>query len=709
MQRSSSIFFIACSFYLNLITCSYPQEADIHSSIRLLEIDSFMDISDPLAKTKSRLETPKLTDTLVFLQLRQQSNSTGTAGAPEGFLGLTYTPELAIGLFFGMILVLVLLKSFLLYFPIENKIVLKFLKVISLSLMPYILLLILFSFIILMTMSSTINISLVEFINSISLFIIVWFVLGVIISIFSLMVIRKWESLEKKNNSFSATKTKYEAEVSSKAPEVNVTPAMQECYDIFEFLITKHLFINPVYSCFKPSSLRKDFSLSEYLTKKFIDQFKKLFSLTIAGWMVFIVLSMIWRVIVTESSLSKFLFITIYPAILCVALLIMRLYLIEINRNFSKQVTDSDCSNFNQTLDYNSHLGIEFVPKYLKKYMTNEASKADPEANAVNNHFVVRAPSLFESIAAFGIFGKYFIELILQAVLMSGIGCITLLISSEIRHLAIVYGVWVYPFLIIYLIVFIFLFSYLLTLNLRWLTLYSSLEMNRDDLTIKEVNSAQLTKAASHYNKLFNSFKMIYFDKLDVENRANKSEYSGYRLNNKYMKNLIDYQFNVFLIHKLKMEGLSEDEIKSLDLGSLNIQIDNELTIFLNTCGNFLEESEIEFMLHFTEKRRDAKGSNPTHITINDIYDILGAMLFFKAKDPAQIVQEVIVNYLISVNVNHYNIIPQSILRSLFEDFQEYFDKESVAVLIDELPYFKEISLDSIVQHIVINRRYYPN
>lgn len=742
MSKPSSIFFLVCSLFLLRLDCSNPlNKADnqislypnVETNITETQDDSKQikpvsslrkggallqvrdnrfnatgdSLDESIAANSTQANTTNTTNTTAT-----NNSTTNSTNLPLNSknLTVTYSRSIAVGIFFILIAALVLVKMVYIHFPIENTQFLDNLKAVSVATFPYLMVFLLFSFISLLVMSNTVNISILNFVNIISIFFLVMFATGTLISLFCSFISRNWEAIEKKSgNSFTFTKSRYEREAANIDTAKETTPEIQECFEIFEFLLMKSYFINPVYCTFKPSFLRKEFSLSKYLSKSITLQLKRLFRLSLLGWIGFLFVIMILEVLVTASPLSKILFITLFPVLLCLLALGMKLYLNEIYRRIIKKVSDYDSTGFNQAMETTSYIGGDNPPLYLKKYLTAKEDKFEVESHLINNHFMVRGPSLYESVLSFGIFGKYTIELALQIIMLSGISSISVLITRDISVFNDAFGLWTTPFYTIFALLFIGLSSYLLSLNLNLLTLYSSLEMSKDQTIIDSCIDDQTKSSAQLYNKIYNSFKMIYFDKEEIETKANNSDLVANKLKNKSLIYLIDYQYRLFISYKLKLTGLSDQEISQMDLDNEEIILEEELSCFLNTCGNFLTKDDIEFMLHFVERKNDSEKSNKLTISKRELYDVLGSMLYFKEKHPFELVKGVITDYLITLNLEKDSMIPISILIGFFDDFLEYFDKEALKLVHEDLQYYKEISLNSFVQMIVSNRRYYEN
>lgn len=176
--------------------------------------------------------------------------------------------------------------------------------------------------------------------------------------------------------------------------------------------------------------------------------------------------------------------------------------------------------------------------------------------------------------------------------------------------------------------------------------------MKKDENRIKKVVNQQLFKAGEMAEKIYSSFKKIWFDLRNNEKKSNKidsiiPQQSELGLTK---NNLID-------IVKIAIKRFKNIPNRtSIDSSNLTIltsyedfpfSINEELRPFFKTCGNDLTNGEIEQLLHYIE---DIDGQEFSTLTCKEIYDLHVYTKFFS------------------------NILPQKIMGYVLDKF---FDEEN--------------------------------
>jgi len=254
---------------------------------------------------------------------------------------------------------------------------------------------------------------------------------------------------------------------------------------------------------------------------------------------------------------------------------------------------------------------------------------------------------LFEGTVVLGITGFTLLLNIIQTLSVSFIIWSVLLYVKHLTPMMDYYGnnkvilAAVVPLTVIYFILMVLI----TVLNLRWYTLISSIEMNRNEECINKVLNVQRKRASEISDDIYNSFKKIFYDiktkKYLDGKRTNPNQAFEFGLGNKKMQFYLNIAFDKFkAFTKNTTDDFDEDKI----------QIKDELKYFLKSTGNRLDDTQIDFMLHLVIDFDKENGE----LSRTQICDIWGAILSFSKYTPQEIFYEVL-NYYYDNNAGITN------------------------------------------------------
>jgi hypothetical protein len=237
--------------------------------------------------------------------------------------------------------------------------------------------------------------------------------------------------------------------------------------------------------------------------------------------------------------------------------------------------------------------------------------------------------------------------------------------------------------------------------------------MKRNERCLQKTINYQMKKASDYTNKIFISFKKLYFDmKVNLKSNRNdlrNSEYNFNALTKKAQQRLMDV--NLARFKALQFEGEGEDlHIPLKD--DHPIEIDKEIKSFIKSCGNKLNTEEIEFMIHLIENYESFENGK---ITSTQLYDIWGALIHFSTLKAEDIIEYVFETYSEErKEIEPYAKGERNLNSAKIEEFlsyyEKYFNKEQRAFVINECHYSltNHFSLDAFIHLLLSIRRYYP-
>jgi hypothetical protein len=237
--------------------------------------------------------------------------------------------------------------------------------------------------------------------------------------------------------------------------------------------------------------------------------------------------------------------------------------------------------------------------------------------------------------------------------------------------------------------------------------------MKRNERCVQKTISYQMKKSAQYTNTIFTSFKKLYFDmKVNLKNTRvdmRNSDYNFNSLSKKALQRLVD--MNLVRFKHLNFEGEGDNLIIS-DKSDHPIEIEKELKSFIKSSGLKLSVEEIEFMIHLIENYESFENGK---ITLNQLYDIWGALIHFSTMKPEEIIEFVYETYSEErKEIEPYSKGERNLTCAKIEEFlsyyEKYFEKEQRAFVINEchVSLTKEFSLDAFMHLLLSVRRYYP-
>lgn len=233
--------------------------------------------------------------------------------------------------------------------------------------------------------------------------------------------------------------------------------------------------------------------------------------------------------------------------------------------------------------------------------------------------------------------------------------------------------------------------------------------MKRDDKCINKMIKAEMKRIAEVSNSVVNSFKKIFFDvknrkktpgqipiqeeesfsQLIVDDRDNALN-PKFQLNSENMKQLIILNFNRF---KKEKQGF--------------INIKYELKPFLKSCGNILNDEEIDFLLYIIGKSKSTKNG---FVQLAELCSICGTILYFRQKKPQSIAKFVLDNYY-SENRKVYRDVEMrwTDVEVFLGNYNEYFNKNQIQFIQNQCNYIGMIfTSDSFISALFTPSQYYP-
>lgn len=234
--------------------------------------------------------------------------------------------------------------------------------------------------------------------------------------------------------------------------------------------------------------------------------------------------------------------------------------------------------------------------------------------------------------------------------------------------------------------------------------------MRRNETAIKKTVHYLVKEKANYVNKIFNNFKKLYFD-MKI-NLIDSEPILFNNLNRKTFQRLI-------IISLVRFKDLEYDPEKIEDiLQEHPIDINTELKSFLRSCGNNLNDEEIEYMLHLVENF-DNFEKNGKKLTYKDFYDIWGALIHFSSTKPDKIIEYVFENYAKDKeDLNspykkrkYFETLDIQKVSEFLNFYRDYFEIDQIDYIIDEckICFSKEFTLDAFSHMLISLRKYHTN
>ena len=237
--------------------------------------------------------------------------------------------------------------------------------------------------------------------------------------------------------------------------------------------------------------------------------------------------------------------------------------------------------------------------------------------------------------------------------------------------------------------------------------------MKRNDNSIKKTINYHLKEKSEFVNKIFTNFKKLYFDMMvNIKNKSEVDRGAFNGLNKKIFHRMINLSLSRF-----KKIPITESENDNLPINKEEFPIDvaTELKAFLKSCGNRLNNEEIEFMIHLVENfdEFEKKGKKLDH---KDLFDIWGAVIHFSSTKPEKVIEFVFQKY--SQEKDEINASRKSFNKNFTVDkindflsfYHDYFNDEQTTYILEEckICFSREFSLDAFTHMLLSLRKYHP-
>ena len=552
----------------------------------------------------------------------------------------------------------------------------------------------------------------------IAIFIVIWIFYNFFLLLFALSVTIKWRELENKATSFLNLKQKINQE-SNNSNYINA----------FEYLLLKRYFFIPLFPVLKCSSLKPEMKFYVYLEDCLLKKLRHFFKLSWTSWISTIIMIMFWNVFVWNMKIfPSTIFIFLSPFLGITVTYLIYVYIKSIYRKVVVSINKENMNDF-KDFDYYKNDIFESMgfPKYLNDIIYNEeqSNKIRENKYSLHEHLNNRPPNLYENLIVFGHSGLYFLLNLIQCINVLFICWQIAIFGHFAEDIAIAYTNIMYFFLICCTVAYVFLQLFFTILTLKWLTIIDSIEMNRNEKCLKKMVNKHLKRAGELSNNILMNFKKIYFNmifKKNDETPGNEKEKFDEKqqlIDNESLNE--DFEINNNNDENRKSKEKDKEEFKLVyenlkDILRLNfnrfkksrndntIEIKSELKPFLKSCGNFLTEKEINFLLHLLENSSNYNGT----LNLDQLIFLCGCILHFQAQKPSEIIKYVIDQYY-KKNPQYYKgktMKWENI--ELFLNYYDYFTKNEIDFIKEECDYIgNEFTLDGFISCVLSPSQYY--
>jgi phosphate/sulfate permease len=438
---------------------------------------------------------------------------------------------------------------------------------------------------------------------------------------------------------------------------------------------------------------------------------------------------MFWNVFVWNMKIfPSTVFVFLSPLIGIAVTYFIYTYIKSIYRQVVVSINNENLNDF-KDFDYYKNDIFESMgfPKYLNDIINDEEklNKLKENKYTFHEHLNNRPTNLYENLIIFGHSGLYFLLNLIQCINVLFICWQIAIFGHFAEDIAIAYTNIMYFFLICCTIVYVFLQLFLTILTLKWLTIIDSIEMNRNEKCLKKMINKHIKRAGELSNSIFLAFKKIYFNMIFNKNETPGNEKEKFD----EKQNLIDNESlnEEFEINNndnnRKGKEKDKEEFKLVyenlkDILKLNynrfkkmrndntIDIKNELQPFLKSCGNFLNEKEINFLLHLLQNSSNYNGT----LNLDQLIFLCGCILHFQAQKPSEIIKYVIDQYY-KKNPQYYKgktMKWENI--ELFLNYYDYFTKNEIDFIKEQCDYIgNEFTLDGFISCVLSPSQFYAN
>ena len=552
----------------------------------------------------------------------------------------------------------------------------------------------------------------------IAIFIVIWIFYNFFLLLFALSVTIKWRELENNATSFLNLKQK-----------INQESKNSNYISAFEYLLLKRYFFIPLFPVLKCSSLKPEMKFHVYLEECLLKKLRHFFKLSWTSWISTIIVIMFWNVFVWNMKIfPSTVFVFLSPLIGIAVTFFIYTYIKSIYRQVVVSINNENLNDF-KDFDYYKNDIFESMgfPKYLNDIINDEEklNKLKENKYTFHEHLNNRPTNLYENLIIFGHSGLYFLLNLIQCINVLFICWQIAIFGHFAEDIAIAYTNIMYLFLICCTIAYVFVQLYLTILTLKWLTIIDSIEMNRNEKCLKKMINKHIKRAGELSNSIFLAFKKIYFNMIFNKNETPGNEKEKFD----EKQNLIDNESlnEEFEINNndnnRKSNEKDKEEFKLVyenlkDILKLNynrfkkfrndntIDIKNELQPFLKSCGNFLNEKEINFLLHLLQNSSNYNGT----LNLDQLIFLCGCILHFQAQKPSEIIKYVIDQYY-KKNPQYYKgktMKWENI--ELFLNYYDYFTKNEIDFIKEQCDYIgNEFTLDGFISCVLSPSQFYAN
>ena len=111
-------------------------------------------------------------------------------------------------------------------------------------------------------------------------------------------------------------------------------------------------------------------------------------------------------------------------------------------------------------------------------------------------------------------------------------------------------------------------------------------------------------------------------------------------------------------------------------------------------------------MIYLIQNFKDFKGE----LSINNLYDIAGAIIHFRSMKPMEIINSVFDNYYkLNSRVSKEDIIKYNDIETFMDTYHDFFSKEECDFMKEQCKYLGDtFTLDALMGNVLSLRQYYP-
>jgi hypothetical protein len=236
--------------------------------------------------------------------------------------------------------------------------------------------------------------------------------------------------------------------------------------------------------------------------------------------------------------------------------------------------------------------------------------------------------------------------------------------------------------------------------------------MNRNEVCLNKTTNFIIKEKAEYANQIYTNFKKLYFDMMiNLKKEGDNNNGAFNNLNRKTFHRLINIS-----LARFKEINYNEGDI-DIKLEENPIDIRTELKSFLKSCGNDMNDNDIEYMIHIIENY-DKFEENGKTLTYRDLYDIWGALIHFSNIKANKIVEHVFEKYAeekedldSSKKRNFTKSLNVEKVSEFFDFYHDYFPQKQADYILEEckISFNRDFTLDAFSHMITTLRKYHTN